>query len=204
MTRTSAEGCTTEADWDNLRAAQHRLALQVLNGAELEAYMIAYEAEALERAAVRHAEYVAWKVEDDAREAARDQRDNIEARELVERIGEELFAVLNGNAVYYPEAGEFYPRPVCDCDDNSCDACATNPDDYEEADLLTWLRDMGVEVLCDREGNPRRVEVTIGGGGPCIWTEGNDVRFEHHPTTARYYVPGLHDALLELAEEGCI
>ena len=158
-----------------------------------------------QREAAAAAELRKWEAE--ARDE--DHRDQLEAEANAEAIAIELRAVLAGERTL-DEYGDFVPlreepdRHACEDDEaEECPACEFEED--EPATLVDWLENvLDVEVLYDREGAAQRVTVGITYGGPTVYTEEDRVRWGHGRAVGFAHVTGLHEALLELADEGIL
>ena len=65
--------------------------------------------------------------------------------------------------------------------------------------LQQWAKNqLETECLYNKNGTPTKVSVLIGYGGPTIYTEDDELIWSHGQSKSVRYIPGLHDALLDL------
>lgn len=122
----------------------------------------------------------------------RRQTRQIQAERNAQERAEQIRGALDGE-LYITEDGELF---TTEDGESRLDAETTEPVDFYD-----WLN-MQLEMVClyNKDGEPQQVTVLMEYGGPTSRTEGDYVIWGHGQESARSWVGGLHDALLELHE----
>ena len=123
----------------------------------------------------------------------REIRQRAEAEHNAQEHAEQIRGALDGELYIHNEDGELFTSAA---GDGRIDAGCSDP-----VDFIEWLNfQLEVDCLYNKDGEPQQVTVLMSYGGPTCRTHGDYVIWSHGTHTARAWVEGLHDALLELHE----